>query len=123
MINILLVALGAGIGGGFRYWVSDLSYKIFPIYFPYGTLVVNVLGSFLLGILIFGFGEKDLMNPSLKLLLGVGFCGGFTTFSTFSFETINLLRDTQFYLAGMNIILNLFLGLLGIYLAYIITRW
>ncbi len=122
MINILLVALGAGIGGGFRYWVSDLSYKIFPIYFPYGTLVVNVLGSFLLGILIFGFGEKDLMNPSLKLLLGVGFCGGFTTFSTFSFETINLLRDTQFYLAGMNIILNLFLGLLGIYLAYIITR-
>lgn len=122
MINIFLVALGAGIGGGFRYWVSDLSYKIFPIYFPYGTLVVNVLGSFLLGILIFGFGEKDLMNPSLKLLLGVGFCGGFTTFSTFSFETINLLRDTQFYLAGMNIILNLFLGLLGIYLAYIITR-
>lgn len=122
MINILLVALGAGIGGGFRYWVSDLSYKIFPIYFPYGTLVVNVLGSFLLGILIFGFGEKDLMNPSLKLLLGVGFCGGFTTFSTFSFETINLLRNTQFYLAGMNIILNLFLGLLGIYLAYIITR-
>ncbi|GBD91641.1 putative fluoride ion transporter CrcB [bacterium BMS3Abin04] len=122
MINILLVAFGAGIGGGFRYWVSDLSYKIFPIYFPYGTLVVNVLGSFLLGILIFGFDEKDLINPPLKLLLGVGFCGGFTTFSTFSFETINLLRDTQFYLAGMNIILNLFLGLLGIYLAYIITR-
>jgi len=122
VINILLVAFGAGIGGGFRYWVSDLSYKIFPIYFPYGTLVVNILGSFLLGILIFGFDEKDLINPSLKLLLGVGFCGGFTTFSTFSFETINLLRDTQFYLAGMNIILNLFLGLLGIYLAYIITR-
>ncbi len=122
MVNFLIVAIGAGLGGGLRYWLSDISYKIFPIYFPYGTLIVNVLGSFFLGILIFGFGDKELINPTLKLLLGVGFCGGFTTFSTFSFETVTLLRDSQFYFAGINILANILLGLIGIYLAYIITR-
>ncbi len=121
-MNYLLVTIGAGLGGGLRYFISNLASKQFPIYFPFGTLLVNALGSLILGILIFGFDDKELLSSNMKLLLGVGFCGGLTTFSTFSLETINLLRDTQFLFAGLNIFLNLITTLAGIYLAYIITK-
>jgi len=117
-----LVFIGAGLGGSMRYLVSNSVYKIFPTYFPFGTILVNVLGSFILGVLIFGFGQRQLLGNNLKLLLAVGFCGGFTTFSTFSFETFNLLRDAEFLLAVINIFVNLFFTLAGMFLAYVIGR-
>lgn len=122
MINYVIVSLGAAMGGGLRYWVSNAVYKIFPSTFPYGTLTVNILGSFLLGIIIFMFDDKELITPGIRLFLAVGFCGGFTTFSTFSLETINLLRDSQYISCFLNIILNLFLCLAGITLAYFISK-
>lgn len=121
-MNYLAVFLGAGIGGSLRYWISSVSHKFFPVYFPSGTLIVNLLGSFMLGFIMFGLDDKRLISPWLKLFLGVGLCGGFTTFSTFSFETFNLLRDSQFILAAANIAANLFLTLLGVFIAYQITR-
>ena len=121
-MKYLIVFLGAGAGGGFRYWVSSAVMKFFPEIFPFGTLAVNFLGSFILGILIYGLGDRELISSNMRLLLGVGFCGGFTTFSTFSLETMNLLRDSQFLYAGLNIILNVLLALIGVYVAYLITR-
>ncbi len=121
-LKYLIVFLGSGVGGGFRYFVSSAAFKIFPAVFPFGTLIVNLLGSFMLGIFIYGFGDRELISPNLRLFLGVGFCGGFTTFSTFSLETLNLLKDSQFLFAGINILANVFLSLLGIYIAYLISR-
>lgn len=122
MISYLLVSLGAAVGGGLRFGISRFTYKIFPVTFPYGTLIVNIVGSFLIGIIMFYLGPKEIISPRFRLFLTVGFCGGFTTFSTFSFETFSLFRDSQFTLAGLNVLLNVLLCLTGIYLAYVFTK-
>jgi CrcB protein len=122
MLKYVLVSLGAAVGGALRYWLSNYVYKFLPENFPYGTLAVNVIGSFLVGFFIFYLSDREIISTNLKLLLTVGFCGGFTTFSTFSLETVNLLHDSEFLLAGFNILLNFFLCLLGVYLAYLIFK-
>jgi CrcB protein len=122
LLRYLIVFVGAGFGGGFRYWLSAFVQKYFPPYFPFGTLTVNLIGSFILGLMIFGLDEKGLISPSVKLFIGIGFCGGFTTFSTFSFETFNLIRNAEFLFACLNILANVLLTLIGVYIAYLITR-
>jgi fluoride exporter len=122
MLNYIIVSLGAALGGGLRYWVSNLTYKFLPSTFPYGTLAVNIIGSFILGVVIFLFDDKEVITPGIRLFLAVGFCGGFTTFSTFSLETINLLKDSQFGSGMLNIFLNLLLCLAGVALAYFISK-
>jgi fluoride exporter len=122
MIKYLIVSGGAAIGGAFRYWLSNFVYKFLPTNFPYGTLTVNVLGSFIIGFVMFSLYEKELISQDLRLFLTVGFCGGFTTFSTFSFETINLIKNTEFLFASLNILLNVFFCLAGTYLAYLLSN-
>ncbi len=123
MINYLWVSLGAAVGGGLRYWLSNFTYKFVPATFPYGTLVVNVIGSFILGMVMLHFDQKELISPGLRLFIAVGFCGGFTTFSSFSLETFNLLRDSQLALGLLNILLNVLVCLIGVAIAYLISRW
>lgn len=122
LFRYVIVFLGAGFGGGFRYWLSSFVQKQLPPYFPFGTLAVNLIGSLILGLMIFGLDEKDLINSSVKLFIGIGFCGGFTTFSAFSFETFNLIRGSEFLFAGLNILANVLLTLVGVYIAYLISR-
>lgn len=122
MLNYILVSAGAAIGGALRYGLSSFIQRNQSIIFPYGTLVVNVLGSFILGIIMFYLNEKELIGNEFRLFLTVGFCGGFTTFSTFSYETLALFRDSEFGLAIYNVLLNVVLCLVGIYLAYLISK-
>jgi CrcB protein len=122
MINYILVSAGAAIGGALRYGISSYIQKNISVIFPYGTLVINVVGSFLLGIIMFYLNEKELIGSDFRLFLTVGFCGGFTTFSTFSYETLSLLRDSEIGLAIYNVLLNIILCLVGIYLAYLISK-
>jgi CrcB protein len=122
LLRYIVVFIGSGLGGTCRYWLSSLIQKNTVQYFPFGTLAVNLIGSFILGMMIFGLDEKDLISPSVKLFIGIGFCGGFTTFSTFSLESFNLLKEAEFLFAGLNIFANLLLTILGIYFAYLVTR-
>lgn len=116
--NYLFVFMGAAFGGVFRYWLSDIVQKHLSPFFPYGTLTVNIVGSFFLGVIIFYFDQRALISPQMKLFLTIGFCGGFTTFSTFSYETLALFNTAQFFLAFTNIFLNVIFSLAGITIAY-----
>lgn len=122
MINYILVSAGAAAGGAARYWLSNFVYKFLPANFPYGTLTVNVIGSFLLGFILFFISDRSLISPNLRLFLTIGFCGGFTTFSTFSYETINLIKNAEFLYASLNILFNVILCLAATYIAYILSN-
>ena len=121
MINYLLVGLGAACGGALRYGVYNLLKKI-PFGFPLATLSVNIVGSFLLGFLIFAFDVRKIMSAEVKLMLTTGLCGGFTTFSTFSVETIHLIKGSQYALAGLNVGLNIVCTLLAVLAAHSLAK-
>lgn len=118
----LIVAAGSGVGGFLRYVLSDIVYKYSPSLFPYGTLFVNIIGSFLLGFVLFYLDATKLISSEMRLFLTVGLCGGLTTFSTFSYETIKLIQDSEYLLAGTNVLLNVFITLLAVLLAAFISK-
>lgn len=108
MIDSLLIFVGAGFGGVFRYWISNGVYFLLGRQFPYGTLVVNISGCFLMGLLFVLTLERfDSMGSQLRALLLIGLLGGYTTFSSFSIETINLFESGNWLGAIMNIFLSI----------------
>lgn len=122
MQNYFIVFFGAGIGGVVRYWGTNFIYKFLSPTFPYGTLFVNVLGSFIIGIVMYYLDSNDLINQELRIFLTIGFCGGLTTFSTFSYETINFLKENEFLFAGLNIIANVLITLVALFIAYKLSK-
>ena len=109
-MNILLVIVGGAMGSLARFLMSGFAQKYVSNGFPIGTLVVNLMGSFIIG-LLWGVFENQSANQ-LRIFLFVGVLGGFTTFSAYSVETLNLFRDANVLLALLNILLNNVLGIL-----------
>jgi CrcB protein len=114
LIKILLLAAGGAIGTVGRYAVSGFTHRIFDGSFPYGTLMVNVLGSLVIG-LLWGTWETANLSSNLRTFIFIGILGGFTTFSTFSLETMNLFRDGEIKFAIINILANNILGLIMVF--------
>ena len=108
MEKYFLVFIGGGIGSAARYWLSGLVQRMTASVFPYGTLSVNIIGCFLIGLFMSTFEERFLLTPTLRVFLTIGILGGFTTFSTFSYDTISLLRDAEYFHAFGNAALSLF---------------
>ncbi|HGY54665.1 MAG TPA: fluoride efflux transporter CrcB [Caldithrix abyssi] len=114
-MKLLLIGIGGFIGAVLRYLVSGWAHQLFGEQFPYGTLAVNVLGSFILGLFLY-LGEYRLMiAPQYRQLAAIGILGAFTTFSTFSYETLALLQESLFRQAVLNVALNFGLGLLAVW--------
>lgn len=118
----LIVAFGSGLGGILRYFISDFVQRSSPSLFPYGTLAVNIIGSFIIGLVLFYFDSLKFISSEMRLFLTVGLCGGLTTFSTFSYETVKLFQDSEFLFAGANILLNVVLTTVAVYLSYILSK-
>ncbi|MBJ6611258.1 MAG: fluoride efflux transporter CrcB [Candidatus Thiothrix moscowensis] len=122
MYQIAGILVGGALGALLRFWVANGVYGVLGRQFPYGTLTVNVIGSFLIGYLTFFFMERDMLTSVWSRTLIVGALGAFTTFSTFSLDTFDLLMQGSLWRAGLNILLNVGLCLLAVWLGVLTGR-
>ena len=106
MLDLLAISVGAIFGANARYVLSRYTARLLGPVFPYGTLIINILGSFIAGFFIVWTTERVLVDPRWRLLVVVGFCGGFTTFSSFAFETMAYFEQGQWMLMATNIFAN-----------------
>jgi len=103
-VNYLWIAVGAIIGASARYFLSGLIARNFSASFPYGTLLINITGSLVLGFFLIYSTERVLLNPHWRLLVAIGFCGSYTTFSSYAFESFALMEQGQWLMMGTNIL-------------------
>jgi CrcB protein len=116
------VAIGGALGSVLRFWVNELVLQRTGSSFPWGILIINVTGSFLIGIFA-AFTDPDgriLASPSVRQFLMIGICGGYTTFSSFSLETLKRMQDGDWFYAGANIVLSVVLCLVAVWLGYLL---
>lgn len=122
MINYLIIGIGGFAGAITRYalavWIGQKWGRSFPL----GTFVINVSGSFLIGLLMTLLTEKFMANPQWRLLLVVGFLGAYTTFSTFEYETGSLIKDSEIVLAALNVVLSVVLGFVALKMGEVIAK-
>lgn len=119
---LLYVAVGSAIGGMSRYLMGGLIQRLLDTTFPAGTLLINISGSFLLGAILRYAIETPTLSPEIRAFLTIGFCGGYTTFSTFSYETMALLEDGEWTRAGLYVGASVLLSLLGVFLGFALAR-
>src|SRR5258706_5530683 len=120
--SLLLVAIGSCIGGVSRFLCQQFVQKHFPSSIPLGTLSVNIIGCFIIGV-IYGLANKnDILSPELRMFIATGFCGGYTTFSSFAYENISLIQEGEFYYMGLYILLSLVIGFAAVYAGILFTK-
>jgi fluoride exporter len=122
-LTYLWVAIGAAAGGAFRYWCYGAATRLGAELFPWGTLFVNVAGSAVIGFFatLTGADGRLLVSPEARAFVMAGLCGGFTTFSTFSLETLRLVQDRQWMHASMNVAASVLLCLAGVWLGHLLA--
>lgn len=123
MFAYLWVAIGGALGSVMRFWMSGAIAARFGETFPIGTLIVNILGSLLIGFAA-GLNAPDgrwIISPAMRQFLMIGFCGGYTTFSSFSLQTLKLMQDREWLYAGGNILLSVALCLIGVWLGFLLA--
>jgi CrcB protein len=122
LFGLALVAIGGAIGSVSRYVVSTAILRISGSLFPIGTFAVNLVGCVAFGAVIGAAEQRFILTPEARAFLLVGVLGGFTTFSSYAFESFALMQDGQFAVAALNIVGQVVAGLLGFWVAYVIAR-
>ena len=120
--DLLIISLGAIVGANARYLISRYAAKILGPVFPYGTLFINVTGSMIVGLFVVWASERVFIDPRWRLLIVVGFCGAFTTFSSYAFETMAYFEQGQWLLMATNILTNNILCLLAALAGIVLAR-
>jgi CrcB protein len=118
----LAIAIGGAAGALLRFWMSSTVHTVVDSDFPYGTLAVNVLGSLLMGLLYVLFLERMTVGPEVRAAILIGLLGAFTTFSTFSMETLNLLEQADYMKAGMNVLVSVVACMMAVWMGVVIGR-
>lgn len=121
-MSYLWIAVGAVVGASARYFLSSLIARHFSTTFPYGTLLINVTGSLILGFFLIYSSERVLLDPRWRLLVAVGFCGSYTTFSSYAFESIALMEQGQWLLFATNVVGSNLLCLAGVLAGAMLAR-
>ncbi len=122
METFLLISTGAIFGANLRYWVGGWAASRFGTSFPYGTLIINLTGSFILGLFITLATERLLLDPRWRLVIAIGFLGGYTTFSSYTFESMSLILDNQWIPGLLNLFGSAFLGGLAVLMGILLAR-
>jgi fluoride exporter len=122
MIHLISIAAGGAVGALLRFWFSSGAHYLLGKGFPYGTMLVNVIGSFIIGAVYVYMVERGELSEDWRAFLVIGLLGAFTTFSTFSFETINLIETGEMLKAGLNILFSVSLCLSVCWVAMMLAR-
>ncbi len=122
MTKYILLATGGAIGTILRYSMSGLTYRMVNGVFPWGTIAVNLSGSFAIG-LLWGFFEIHNISSNMRNFIFIGVLGGFTTFSTYALESLNLIRDGEIKLALTNLLISNICGLLLVFAGFMLSRF
>jgi CrcB protein len=122
MMNVVIIGIGGALGALTRYGIALWVGQRWGRSFPLGTFVINVSGSFLIGLLMTLLAERFTVNPQWRLLLVVGFLGAYTTFSTFEYETGALLKDGEWTFAMLNVILSVVVGFIALKFGEIVAK-
>jgi fluoride exporter len=120
--TFLFISLGAILGANLRYFVGQHNAKLVPSALPYGTLIINVTGSFILALFLVWTTERVLADPRWRLIIAIGFCGGYTTFSSYAYETFALFEKGQWAMCAINILANNALCLVGTVVGAMLAR-
>lgn len=120
--KVLLISVGAILGANARYWIGDWIAQKWGTSFPYGTLIINITGSFLIGLLISLTTERITIDPRWRYMIVVGFLGAYTTFSTYTLESMNLFERGQWQLGLLDVLGSVIIGLVAVGLGLILGR-
>jgi CrcB protein len=121
-VNLVLIAIGGALGSVFRYLLSAFVLAASPSLFPAGTFAVNVIGCVAFGAIAGASEQRIALSPDARAFLLIGLLGGFTTFSSYAYESFALMRDGQFASAIVNIVGQVVAGLVGLWVGYVITN-
>jgi fluoride exporter len=122
MTTFIIISIGAILGANARYWVAGWAAARFGTDFPYGTFLINLLGSFLMGLFFTLATERFLIDPNIRLLVTVGFLGSYTTFSTYEFESVSLILSGQWFLGLVDLLGSAIMGAIAMIIGMILGR-